>query len=514
MCALTALSLSGVQKAAWATRVIVAVVLVALAGVVVACFAGGTAASAHLQPFPGGSVHGVLQAAGLLFFAFAGYARIATLGEEVRDPARTIPRAIAMALAITVVVYAAVAVAALSAVGPDALAHSAAPLRTAVDAGSLHRLVPAVQIGGALAALGSLLALLLGVSRTTLAMARDRHLPHVLATVSRDVPRRAEIAVGAAVLVLVLTTDLRGAIGFSSFGVLGYYAIANASAFTLTAAERRPPRWLPVLGVTGCAVLAFSLPLVAVLSGAGVLALGALAYLLTRRPPAEPRSAGSRSASGTPGPAARSRRSSAAAARSAVVSTSRSSSSSGAHVSCTRHWNSAPTRVRRCEIPTTFRPSTTTSPGPTEPKQTSEPQSVFSKPPRWTSAATPSPASASTHAAPSQWNDTPTSSTHRSSWRGQEHVDPERAAGVEQDGAATAAAADHLDPGRLGGAGVHEIDALPAAEHHDAALHLDDTGDGLGERLGQPRLERRCRPPGRPARYAQRQDCRDRAAGR
>jgi APA family basic amino acid/polyamine antiporter len=280
---LMALSLSGVQKAAWATRVIVAVVLIALAGVVVACFAGGTATSAHLHPFPGGSVHGVLQAAGLLFFAFAGYARIATLGEEVREPARTIPRAIAVALAITVVVYAAVAVAALSAVGPGPLAHSAAPLRTAVDAGSLHRLVPAVQVGGALAALGSLLALLLGVSRTTLAMARDRHLPHQLATVSRDVPRYAEIAVATVVLVLVLTTDLRGAIGFSSFGVLGYYAIANASAFTLTAAERRPPRWLPVLGVTGCAVLAFSLPLVAVLSGAGVLVLGALAYLMTRR---------------------------------------------------------------------------------------------------------------------------------------------------------------------------------------------------------------------------------------
>jgi APA family basic amino acid/polyamine antiporter len=181
------------------------------------------------------------------------------------------------------VVYAAVAVAALSAVGPGALAHGAAPLRTAVDAGSLHRLVPAVQVGGAVAALGSLLALLLGVSRTTLAMSRDRHLPPVLATVTNEVPRNAELAVGVAVLVLVLTTDLRGAIGFSSFGVLGYYAIANASAFTLTPAEHRPPRWLPVLGVTGCAVLAFSLPLVAVLSGAGVLVLGALAYLMTRR---------------------------------------------------------------------------------------------------------------------------------------------------------------------------------------------------------------------------------------
>jgi APA family basic amino acid/polyamine antiporter len=244
---LTALSYHGVQKSAWATRVIVAVVLAVLAAVVVACLAGGH--SATLQPFPGGNVRGILQAAGLLFFAFAGYARVATLGEEVRDPERTIPRAITVALAITVAVYAAVATAALLAVGANALATSPAPLRTAVEAGSLHWLGPAVRVGATVAALGSLLALLLGVSRTALAMARDGHLPRGLAVVHPrfGVPHRAELAVAAAVVVLVLTTDLRSAIGFSSFGVLVYYAIANASALTLRADERRPPRWLPVL---------------------------------------------------------------------------------------------------------------------------------------------------------------------------------------------------------------------------------------------------------------------------
>ncbi|MCW2658619.1 MAG: amino acid permease, partial [Jatrophihabitans sp.] len=133
--ALTALTLRGVQKSAWATRVIVSLVLLVLAAVVVACLAGGTASPARLSPFPGSGVHGVLQAGGLLFFAFAGYARIATLGEEVREPARTIPRAITVALAITVVVYAAVALAALLAAGAPALAGSTAPLRTAVEAG-------------------------------------------------------------------------------------------------------------------------------------------------------------------------------------------------------------------------------------------------------------------------------------------------------------------------------------------------------------------------------------------
>ena len=280
--ALTALSYRGVQRSTAATRVIVAAVLAVLIGVVVACFAGG--ASASLRPFPGTDLHGVLQAAGLLFFAFAGYARIATLGEEVREPARTIPRAISVALAVTVVVYAAVAVAALSAVGPGVLALSPAPLRTAVEAGHAHWFGPVVRVGGALAALGSLLALLLGVSRTTLAMARDRHLPGALAAVHprHGVPHRAELAVAAVVSVLVLTTDLRSAIGFSSFGVLVYYAIANASAWTLRADERRPPRWVPVVGLVGCATLAVNLPLASALSGAGVVAIGLLSYALTR----------------------------------------------------------------------------------------------------------------------------------------------------------------------------------------------------------------------------------------
>jgi APA family basic amino acid/polyamine antiporter len=278
---LTALSLRGVQKSAWTTRLIVAFVLAVLLAVVVAALAGPHAGS--IRPWEGTSTSGVLESAGLLFFAFAGYARIATLGEEVRDPARTIPRAITVALAITVVVYAAVAVAVLLAVGAPGIAHSTAPLHTAVTAAGADWLAPVVRVGGAVAALGSLLALLLGVSRTTFAMARDRHLPGVLDVVSprHGVPHRAELAVAAVVVVLVLTTDLRGAIGFSSFGVLVYYLIANASAATLRPDEGRPPRWLPLLGAFGCAVLAVSLPLVSVLTGLGVLAVGVVAYWLT-----------------------------------------------------------------------------------------------------------------------------------------------------------------------------------------------------------------------------------------
>ena len=222
----------------------------------------------------------------MLFFAFAGYARIATLGEEVRDPSTTIPRAISIALAITVVVYTTVAVAALAVLGPAALATTIDPLAQAVIAAGVGWLAPVVRIGAAVAALGSLLALILGVSRTTLAMARDRHLPHLLAAVHPRfaVPHRAELAIGAVVAVLAATVDIRGAIGFSSFAVLTYYAIANASAWTLTRPEGRPARWVPALGLLGCVVLAFSLPPRSVISGAAVLTLGAVAYFLRRKP--------------------------------------------------------------------------------------------------------------------------------------------------------------------------------------------------------------------------------------
>lgn len=128
-----------------------------------------------------------------------------------------------------------------------------------------------VRVGAAVAALGSLLALILGVSRTTLAMARDRHLPHVTAAVHprSKVPHRAELAVGAVVAVLAATTDVRGAIGFSSFGVLAYYAIANASALTLTRDEGRPARIVPVTGTAGCLVLACALPFTSAVGSCG-----------------------------------------------------------------------------------------------------------------------------------------------------------------------------------------------------------------------------------------------------
>ncbi|WP_234880298.1 APC family permease [Mycolicibacterium litorale] len=276
--ALTAVNYAGVHKSALLTRLIVAFVLAVLAVVVVVALGFGDPAVGRLALPDDVSVGGVLQSAGLLFFAFAGYARIATLGEEVRDPERTIPRAIPIALGITLAVYAVVAVAVLAVLGSGTLADAAAPLTEAVRVAGFAGLVPVVAAGAAIAALGSLLALILGVSRTTLAMARDRHLPAGLAAVHSRFgsPHRAEVAVGVVVAVLAATVDLREAIGFSSFAVLIYYAVANASAWTLGY------RAVPAVGLAGCLVLAFALPWTSVAAGAAVLGVGALTYAVRR----------------------------------------------------------------------------------------------------------------------------------------------------------------------------------------------------------------------------------------
>ena len=274
---LTAANYRGISRTAALARLLVAVSILALlvAVVTITVHHGSGVGRDGLSSGRGG-IYGVLQAAGLLFFAFAGYARIATLGEEVREPERTIPRAIPLALGITVGLYVVVGVALLVALGPGGLAASARPLASAVDAVGAAWAVPVVRVGAAVASLGALLALIAGVGRTGLAMARNGDLPRWLDSVhsTYQVPDHAELVIAAVVSVLVLTTDLRGAIGFSSFGVLTYYAIANASAFTQDRAHRRWPRALNVAGLIACAVLVVTLPWTAVAAGVGVLAVG------------------------------------------------------------------------------------------------------------------------------------------------------------------------------------------------------------------------------------------------
>ena len=279
--AFTVLNLRGVTRTATAARVLLATTLLVLLGFLVLAATGEARPMAQLEAT--GGAWGVLQAAGLLFFAFAGYARIATLAEEVRRP-ELLGRAILVALGTAVVVYLLVGLALVRILG-EALPGTAAPIAAATEALGADWAVPIVRVGAAAAALGALLALLAGVGRTALAMARERDLPRPLASVDprHQVPDTAQVVIGAAVVVLVLVADLRGAIGFSSFGVLVYYAVANLSALRQPPAQRRWPRSLQVLGLAGCLAMAAALPVGSVVARLLVLAVGVVGRLLARR---------------------------------------------------------------------------------------------------------------------------------------------------------------------------------------------------------------------------------------
>ncbi|APX33035.1 transporter [Brachybacterium sp. P6-10-X1] len=322
--ALTAVNLVGITRTAALARILVTVAIAALvltAGRLVVGLAAtpieptegldstdGDAGLTHLSAIPGplagqrtglwdGGLAGVLgagsggtvaialavlQAAAIMFFAFAGYARVATLGEEVIEPRRTIPRAILVALAAVCALYLTLSIL-LVFVGPapGGQGWGPAPFLTAlesVEAGGVWHAI--ITIGAVAAAAGALLALIAGVSRTVLAMARGGDLPRYLSRSSNRyaVPQRAEIVAALAVLALVLlASDTLVAIAASAFGVLLYYAVANLAAFTQAGQWRLYPRFLQVVGLVGCLVLVAALPGRSIVAGLGLVAIG-LAY--------------------------------------------------------------------------------------------------------------------------------------------------------------------------------------------------------------------------------------------
>lgn len=288
---LTALSVSGVQRTATVSKALVGVVLAVLAVYVVTAWAVPGSAPELMAPPPAvdgeswpARMLGVLGGAGFCFFAFAGYARIATLGEEVREPSRTIPRAVVTAVAMVILVYALVLAATVHVLGVAGVAAGQAPVLDAAERLGDGQLAALVRATAGIAALGALLAGLLGVSRTSMAMARDRHLPAALAAVHpvTRTPYAAEVCVGVIVAGVVLVADVRQAIGFSSFAVLVYYLVANVAALRLERSRRRLPTWVPVLGAVGCVVVAGSLPWQSVLGGLAVFAVGGVVYAATR----------------------------------------------------------------------------------------------------------------------------------------------------------------------------------------------------------------------------------------
>ncbi len=281
--AVFAVNVGGLTRTVRVTRWLLVATAVTLALVMISGAGAPREAISWSTPDP--SFPGLLRSAGLIFFAFAGYARIATLGEEVRDPQRTIPRAIPRALALVLAIYALVALVVVATVPVATLPSDTAPLRTVIESGALSALGPLVPVGAAIACAGVLLNLLPGVSRTVLAMARRHELPSLLSVVDgrRAIPLRAEVTVVAVVLILVNTIDLRSSIAVSGVAVLTYYTITNASALAMPREARIWHPSIAVLGLVGCVTLTLALPIEALIGGGISLAAGVLARAVTRR---------------------------------------------------------------------------------------------------------------------------------------------------------------------------------------------------------------------------------------
>ena len=276
---LGAVNMAGIRSTAGVSAAIVFTVLGGLVVVFAAIGFGGSLAGASLDlsTMTDAGWYGILQSAGLLFFCFAGYARMATLGEEVRAPRHTLPRAIITALGITLVVYAVIGVLCVSILGPVALASSTSPLADVL--GGEEPWTGLARAVAAVACLGSLIGILAGLSRTGLAMARERDLPGPLSRISErtHAPILAEATFGLAAIAGILLLDPARLVGFSACAVLVYYAIAHLSALRQRPADRWLPRAIQSAGVAGCLLLAVTLPWPGVLAAAGWLAVGLLA---------------------------------------------------------------------------------------------------------------------------------------------------------------------------------------------------------------------------------------------
>jgi basic amino acid/polyamine antiporter, APA family len=272
----TALNYFGIKRSSQANLAIVAVSLGALVTFVIVGLGAGAFRLTNLQPFAPTGVRGILESGAILFFAYSGYARIATLGEEVREPKRTIPRAIVVTISGAVLLYFAVAIVAVGAVGAEGMADTAAPLQRAADTFGIPWAALVVSVGGVTAMLGVILSQLLGLSRMAFAMSRRGDLPAFMEHIHPryGVPGRAVLVIGAVAAVVAATGTLRGVASTAAFTILLYYAIANVAAMRMPSEARLYPDIVPWVGVISCVVLAFSLQMPVILAGLGLLATG------------------------------------------------------------------------------------------------------------------------------------------------------------------------------------------------------------------------------------------------
>jgi APA family basic amino acid/polyamine antiporter len=281
--AFTTLNYFGVRRSSRANLTIVTVSLGALLIFVV--IGVGTFRVENLRPFAPMGWRGIMESAAILFFAYTGYARIATLAEEVREPRRTIPRATVITITGAILLYFAVAIVAVGAIGADAMAATTAPLQVAALAFPFPWVAVVVSVGGVTAMLGVILSQLLGLSRMGFAMARRRDLPLFLAQIHPryGVPGRAVLLMGGVAAVVAATGSLRGVASAASFAILIYYGIANLAALRMPREAKLFHDAVPIIGLAACTLLALSLAPTVILKGLGVLLLGFVLRAMVRR---------------------------------------------------------------------------------------------------------------------------------------------------------------------------------------------------------------------------------------
>ncbi len=290
--AVTGLVLGGMRRSSLANIVIVSFTLLAL-GLFVACampvaFAVGR--GNLLPPFPwgDGAGTGFLQACALMFVAYTGYGRIATMGEEVKEPRRIIPMAIIAAMIVAAVIYSAVGIAAIGAYGAQALGEAtrsgAAPLESVLETIGYPGVARLVALGAMTAMLGVLLNLILGLSRVMLAMGRRGDLPVLFAVLNEagTTPTAAVVGVGTIVTALTVIGDVKVTWSFSAFTVLVYYAITNLAALRLPRDDRLYPPFFAWAGLFACLFLAFWVEPQIWLVGLMVLVVGLIWHRLRR----------------------------------------------------------------------------------------------------------------------------------------------------------------------------------------------------------------------------------------
>lgn len=283
---LTAVVAGGINRSNRANTIIVSLTLLALAGFVGFGLPSAVAgASSHLDTFfsdngEGSGASGFLHATALMFVAYTGYGRIATLGEEVHDPRTSIPRAIIVTLVSTAAIYALVAFVAVASAGASGLAEAtkqaAAPLEIIARGFRIPGIAWLVTLGAVTAMLGVLLNLVLGLSRVVLAMARRGDMPTVFARVDekRASPVAAVLLVGGIIAGLVTIGSVKTTWSFSAFTVLVYYALTNLAALQLPPDARLYPRWIPAAGLLCCLGLAFWVEPSIWAAGLGLIAAG------------------------------------------------------------------------------------------------------------------------------------------------------------------------------------------------------------------------------------------------